>query len=594
MLQPAAAYNSRLSAPVLERPSAAPESGGEQSLHLKRLQFESLARHASRLPVLIPLVATLVGFIAWESAPRALIVGWIVAVTAIPVVRWQYSLHALEEADLRLDHALRMMMVLSFCNGVIQGGGIALFFPGLTLIEKAIVTMVMVCLSAGAVSANAGYSRSFYAWAVPMFGALGAAWIMQGDLAGTWIGLLLMLFPVAEAVFVRDNERVLRESFEIRYQNEKLIRELEQERLAKSRFLASASHDLRQPLHTLSLYSAALGMHKTDDRTQEMAAEIGNAIASLGSLLDGLLDISKLDADAVRPEPVRFSLTSLLARIAADFRPVAAAKGVGLELEVGAPVHVETDAVLLERVLRNLVENAVKYTARGKVGLKLRTERGRAVILVADTGSGIPREEHERVFEEFFQLNNPERDRTRGIGLGLAIVKRLTDLLDIQLALDSAPGHGTTVALTLPVSQPLAEDAKAAQSSHVAALPRGIRVLVVDDEGNVRGAMLAVLEGLGCMVTLASGTAEALQALDQDEFDLIIADQRLRGSETGVELIRRAREKAGDIPALIVTGDTAAEIAAKAAEHGVTVLHKPVFDSKLRGAIAAAVQGKVR
>jgi signal transduction histidine kinase/CheY-like chemotaxis protein len=579
---------------VIERPAALPDSGDERSLHLKRLQFESLARHASRLPVLIPLVATLVGFIVWESAPLGLVVGWVIAVTAIPVVRWQYSLLALKQSDLRLDPALRTMMALSFCNGLIQGGGLALFFPGLILVEKAVVTMVMVCLSAGAVSANAGYSRSFYAWAVPMFGALGAAWIMQGDLTGTWIGLLLMLFPVAEAVFVRDNERVLRESFEIRYQNEKLIHELKMERLAKSRFLASASHDLRQPLHTLSLYSAALGMHETDQRTREMAAEIGSAIASLGSLLDGLLDISKLDADAVRPEPARFALTSLLARITADFRPVAAAKGVGLELEVGAPVHVETDAVLLERVLRNLVDNAVKYTPRGKVHVGLRSERGRAVITVADTGSGIPREEHERVFEEFYQLSNPERDRSRGIGLGLAIVKRLTDLLGIELALESEPGRGTAFTLALPIAPPHVEEEKAAHAAQVTALPSGMRVLVIDDEGHVRRGMRALLEGWGCAVTLVSGTAEALQALGQGRFDLIIADQRLRGTETGVELVRQARSKAGPIPGLLITGDTAAEISAKAEQLGLTVLHKPVSELKLRGAIAAAVQGEGR
>jgi len=551
-----------------------------------------------------------VGFIAWDSAPQPLIVGWVVALMLILMVRWQYSSRAVQQSDLQLDAALRTMVALSFCNGLVQGGGIALLFSGLSLEAKATVTMIMVCLSAGAVSANAGYSRSFYAWAIPMFATLGLAWALQGDVTGTWIALLLMLFPLAEAVFVRDNERVLRESFAIRYQNEQLIRELELQRLAvarerdraeeanraKSRFLASASHDLRQPLHTLSLYSAALGMHKTDERTQEMAAEIGNAIASLGSLLDGLLDISKLDAEAVRPEPTRFALGDLLARVGAEFRPLAAAKGIRLDLETGEPLYVETDAILLQRVLRNLVDNAVKYTARGNVTLRLRPERARAVITVADTGPGIPGEEHERVFEEFYQLSNPERDRSRGIGLGLAIVKRLTSLLRVELRLNSEPGRGTTFTLALPLAQPRAgNEPKKARAEHSAvALPPGIRILVVDDEGLVRRGMRAVLESWGCAVTLASGTAEALTALTAARFDLIIADQRLRGAETGVALVRQARSQAGPIAGLLITGDTAAEIILEAEQLGLMVLHKPVSEAVLRGAIAAAVQRGVR
>jgi len=612
MLQPAAGYGSSLSARSAERLPTAPRAGEEQQLaRLKRVQFESLARQAVKLPILVPLVAALVAFIAWDSAPRVLIVAWVAALTLIPLVRWYYSSRALERGDLDLDAALRAMTGLSCANGVVQGGGLALFFHGLGLEQKAIVTMIMVCLSAGAVSANAGYSRSFYAWAVPLFAALGLAWVLHGDFTGIWIGLLLMLFPVAEAVFVRDNERVLRESFEIRYQNERLIRELELQReavgrerdraeeanRAKSRFLAAASHDLRQPLHTLSLYSAALGMGKTDERTQEMALEIGNAIAWLRSLLDALLDISKLDAEAVRPEPARFGLGVLLGRIAADFRPLAAAKGVVLELDATEPAHVENDAVLLERVLRNLVDNAVKYTVRGAVRIRLRAQGGRALVTVADTGPGIPREEHERVFEEFYQLSNPERDRSRGIGLGLAIVKRLTSLLRIELSLDSEPGRGTSLTLALPLAEePLPVDARphSLPAAGPVALPEGLRVLVVDDEGGVRRGMQALLERWGCEVTLASGIAEALAALARAQPDLIIADQRLRGAETGIELVRQARGQAGRIPALLITGDTAAEIFMRAERLGITVLYKPVADAALRGAIAGAVPLGVR
>jgi signal transduction histidine kinase/CheY-like chemotaxis protein len=600
----------RWAAPYLQGPAAS-EDDPERLGRLRRLQLESLARHAARLPLFVPITAAFVGVIVWDSTPGALVLGWVAAITLVLLARWRYSSRALRDPDLDVAGALRAMVALSFTNGLVQGAGVLLFFPGLALGQKAIVTMVMVCLSAGAVSSNAGYSRSFFAWAIPMFCGLSLGWALQADVTGAWNAALLALFPVAQTVFVRENERVLRESFEIRYQNERLIRELQVQRQAvarerdraeeanraKSRFLASASHDLRQPLHTLSLYSAALGLRRTDDRTEQVAREIGNAIRSLGSLLDALLDISKLDAEAVRPEPSRFALAALLGRVGADFRPIAEAKGLALELEAAAPVMVETDAVLLERVVRNLVDNAIKYTAQGTVRLGVRQSAKQALLSVADTGPGIAREEQERVFEEFYQLANPERDRSRGIGLGLAIVKRLTNLLRIELRLESEPGRGTTFVLALPAADArgaASREAPSAAAAEPVALAPGLRVLVVDDEGSVREGMRVLLESWGFAVTPASGIAEALAALGAGGTDLIIADQRLRGGETGVELVRRARALVPDMPALLITGDTAASLMLEAEQLGLRLLHKPVADQALRQAIAGAARKVMR
>lgn len=610
MLQPGPAYSSSLSALYSQAESAA-ERDDERRARLKRLQFESLAHHAARLPWLVPLAAGFVGFTVWNAAPAAMILGWIASIAAILLVRWDYSRRALSRPALDVHAALRTMAVFSFCNGLVQGGGIAMFFADITLEQKAIVTMIMVSMSAAAVSANAGYSRSFYAWALPTFACLAIAWAVQGDVAGAWVASLLVLFPFLQGVFLHENERVMRESFEIRYRNERLIRELEVQRQAvarerdraeeanraKSRFLASASHDLRQPLHTLSLYSAALRVRKTDERTQEMAREIGSAIASLGSLLDALLDISKLDAGAVRPEPSRFAIDALLARLASDFRPIAEAKGLTLELEAQAPLAVETDPVLVERVLSNLADNAIKYTSRGAVRLVARSVGTQVVVEISDSGPGIPRAEHERVFEEFYQMANPERDRRRGIGLGLAIVRRLTDLLHIKLELESEPGCGTTFRLSLPLAEqrrfasPEREPVPPAEETP---LPEGLSVLVVDDERSVRDGMCTLLDAWGCKVQPAAGTAEALAAIAMAKPDLIIADHRLRGSETGMALLQQARSAAGDVAALLITGDTAAEVLDRARHHGLTLLRKPVNDQALRSAIAEAVRTKVR
>jgi signal transduction histidine kinase len=602
MLPPAQAYSSSLSRAWLGAAPAASEDP-ERLARLQRLHFESLARHAARLPWLVPLAAAFIVFIVWHTVPAPLSLGWMAAVCLIVTLRWEYSRRAMLRADLEVDAALQAMTAFSLANGIVQGAGVALFFAALTLEQKAIVTMIMVSMSAGAVSANAGHARSFYAWALPTLGAIAVAWALQGDLAGYWIAFLLVLTPLLQGFFLHENERVLRESFEIRYRNEKLIRELEVQRQAvarerdraeeanraKSRFLASASHDLRQPLHTLSLYSAALKVRNTDARTQEMAQEIGAAIRSLGSLLDALLDISKLDADAVRPEPSRFALGALAARLAADFRPLAGAKGLSLELEAADALDVETDPVHLERMVSNLLDNAIKYTARGTVRLRVHRSGAKALLTVSDTGPGIPRSEHERVFEEFYQLANPERDRSRGIGLGLAIVKRLADLLRIELRLESEVGRGTTFQLVLPLAEGRVRAAEVAEVAD-AELPPGLKVLVVDDEGSVRAGMRALLESWGCDVVLAAGLRDALDALEVRRPDLIIADHRLRGSETGMELVHRARESAGEVPALLITGDTAADVLDAADRAGVRLLRKPVHEEALKSAIAEAVQ----
>jgi signal transduction histidine kinase/CheY-like chemotaxis protein len=606
MLRPAPGYSSSLNA--FFAPPRAGEDDGRLA-HLKRLQFESLANHAKRLPWMVPIACGFVGFTVWNAVPAALILGWIALIAAILSVRWEFSRRSLARADLDVDAALRTMAVFSFFNGLVMGAGAALFFADLSLEQKAIVTMIVVSICAAAVSANAGYARSFYAWALPTFASLAIAWASQGDVAGAWVGFLLLLFPFLQGVFISENERVMRESFEIRYHNERLIRELEVQRQAvarerdraeeanraKSRFLASASHDLRQPLHTLSLYSAALRVPgKTEERTQEMAREIGTAIASLGTLLDALLDISKLDAGAVRPEASRFALDALLARMAGDFRPIAQAKGLALALDAHAPLTVETDPVLFERILGNLIDNAIKYTAGGSVRIAAHAASDQAVITITDTGPGIPSAEHERVFEEFYQLGNRERDRSRGIGLGLAIVRRLTELLRIDLELESDLGRGTTFRLTLPCVHDRRLAVHELEVPDEAVLPEGLVALVVDDERSVREGMRTLLEAWGCRVLLASGIDEALAALAAAPPDLIIADHRLRGTETGIALVQRARGTVGEVPALLITGDTATEVLEHARQLGLTLLRKPVHEQALRSAIAEVVKTQVR
>ena len=311
------------------------------------------------------------------------------------------------------------------------------------------------------------------------------------------------------------------------------------------------------------------------------------ALQALGSQLDALLDVSKLDAGVVPVQPRAFALHPFLTQLVAEFEPVARRKGLRLHLACPLDACVRTDTLLFERVLRNLVDNALKYTDQGQVQLQVtvtvlaRPLAGPALRLtVSDTGPGIPHDEQQRVFEEFYQLGNPERNRNQGLGLGLAIVKRLADLLQLQLRLQSTPGVGTQVSLVLPQAE-LPAPVAAPPPPDGAALLAGLHLLVVDDEEAVRQGMLAVLGGLGCQVSVAADADEALAAAAGQRPDAVLADLRLRGSDDGIAAVARLRVQHPGLPALLISGDTAPERLREARTAGLRLLHKPVALSTL-------------
>ncbi len=494
------------------------------------------------------------------------------------------------------------MVWSAFLAGVITGSAGPLFFPALHPEGKALLSMILVCWVAGGVSTLAAYARVFYAYIAPSLLPLAVLWAMLGDAQSIAVAVLILLFGLIQVFFVRDNERVVRESFVIRYDNERLLEALERERQevlfardraeaanrAKSQFLAAASHDLRQPLHALSLFSATLMLRAADATTSEIAGHINKALASLATLVDSLLDVSKLDAGAVRPELQRVSVKALIERIEADYRPVAREKGLTFRI-APAEAQIETDPVLLERLLRNLIDNAFKYTAAGSVSLDAELDEGTVCISVRDTGPGIPESERERIFEEFYQIGNPERDRAKGLGLGLAIVRRLALLLGLEVQLESQPGHGSCFAVTLPRinGNGGAQLLRRLPPEDEASALSGVKVLVLDDEPSVRVGTRALLESWGCRVAACSGLVEAQQLLDTyaPEVDVIVADFRLAQNENGIDTVHRLRARLGSVPAMIVSGDTAPERLRAAQASGLPFLHKPVSAEELKQAL---------
>jgi signal transduction histidine kinase/CheY-like chemotaxis protein len=355
---------------------------------------------------------------------------------------------------------------------------------------------------------------------------------------------------------------------------------------AKSRFLAAASHDLRQPLHALGLFTEALPQHAHDAAGVELVHRIKTTVASLDTLLSSLLDISKLDAGAITAVPRELRLDDLFERIANDFVPEALDKALRLAV-VPTTLVVRSDPALLERVLRNLVANAIRYTEHGGVVVGARRRGDRVAIEVWDSGHGIDAAERERIFEEFYQIGNPERDRTRGLGLGLAIVRRLAVLLGHEVEVASRVGHGSVFRVLVKAGDPGALDQAAPPALLAAGSMHGQLVVVVDDETSVRDATRGLLSSWGCDVVVAADPEEALAALAGRIPAALLVDYLLRGGRDGVSAIGWLRQELGlSVPAIVVSGESSAEELAHIHASGLLLLHKPVPPARLRSALS--------
>lgn len=360
----------------------------------------------------------------------------------------------------------------------------------------------------------------------------------------------------------------------------------EQANAAKTRFLATASHDLRQPIHALGLFFANLADGIRNPETEPLIRQIEESIGAIDGMLNALLDISKLDAGVIRPHIGPVAVAELFKRLETEHQPLARETGNRLRARSSRAV-VQTDLAMLERILRNLLTNALRYTHNGRVLLGARLRGGKLHIEVHDTGSGIPADQLDSVFLEFHQLGNPARDRHQGVGLGLglAIVKRLAALLGHSLAVRSRLGRGSCFAVALP----LAEQSARASLPVASAVPgqelRGRQVLVLDDDNAVLEAMSGLLARWGCAVIKAISLAEAREKLSGQNSlpELLIVDYRLRGERSGLEAIAVLHKILRRyVPTLIITGDTDPDHLREAEASGYPLLHKPVQPAKLR------------
>jgi two-component system, sensor histidine kinase len=360
---------------------------------------------------------------------------------------------------------------------------------------------------------------------------------------------------------------------------------------AKSRFLATASHDLRQPLQTLALLNGTLSRIVKDPTAAEAVEQQGQAVDAMSRLLNALLDISKLESGAIQPDPSDFAVAALFEQLRVEFASLAASKGLTLEVDPAAE-RVHSDASLIGQILRNLVSNAIKYTRQGSVRLRALARPPDVRIEVADTGVGIAADQLPYIYDEFYQVGVASNTAREGYGLGLSIVRRLVTLLGLRLDVHSEVGRGSVFAIEIPQALRAAAPSERAPGRGAAAThgPAGSpRILLVDDDAGVRNATSMLLKVEGYRVLAAASLEEAARgARENPDIELLITDYHLAQGETGIDVMAAVRTVVGGgLKAILVTGDTSSMIHELEADERTRLASKPVNAEELLGLIEA-------
>jgi signal transduction histidine kinase/CheY-like chemotaxis protein len=500
---------------------------------------------------------------------------------------------------------LARKMVLNAIDGVAWGALAWAALGTTTVAGSVLVVAVLAGVAGSSMSSLAPILPAFIVFGTAELVVLGAKLWTLDDPAYDALGAAAILYTAALLGQARNGSRAARRAIGLRFENLELIERLrietehaqaahraaEEANFAKSRFLAAASHDLRQPIHAQGLFLEVLSRTKLSADQYDVLANARATWQASAEMLDTLLDFSRIEAGVVEPQAQVFALQPLLNKIENELAPQADAKGIVYRSrETHAAVR--CDPALVALIVRNLVSNAIRYTERGGVLVACRARGEQVVLEVWDTGIGIEPAQHQAIFREFHQLGNAERDRRKGLGLGLAIAQGLARALGQELSLVSVPGRGSVFRLTLPAA---GAGVVAEVGEPLPARPRvfDLRVLVIDDDESVRTGMRQLLAAWGCACDVADSIEEAQALARAHRPGLVISDYRLRELRTGAEAIAALRAEFGaNLPALLITGDTAPQRLREARATGVPLLHKPVLPSQLYRAMTAVLNGR--
>lgn len=575
----------------------------------REVLIELLGLHARvlrRMPWVEALLVLGMVLFMYPYIPAGLYLGWSALTVGVEAGRAWYATTVLRRAstiDPKRTH--RVFLLLATVAGGAVGLGAIAFMPRLPILDQAMFGAILFAMPAAGVVVSQSSRYIVAAYAFSMLIPSSATWMILHPSQAAALGVLTVLYCGVIILAAADCDRLLLRSVMIRNERDRLVRDLEQRNAevamamraaehsaqARARVLAAASHDLRQPLHALSVYTAVLAANPAPEALREVATNIDQIVRSLGSLLHGLLDLSRLSTGHYALERRVLSLEKVVAGVGAEFQRAAAAQGLTLTVTT-EPLQTIGDPLAIARITRNLLDNALKYTERGSITVTVKpdmsTPERPVVLTVEDTGKGIPAGEQEKIFEEFYQLDNPGRDRSKGVGLGLTIVQRLCELSGAQVSVRSQLGRGTCFQVSFPSINATPETSEVNAQAQAEVSLRGVRVCLVDDEVDILKSMGHLLNawGMESFITDSASGAEKIFA-ERGKPDLLITDLRLGKGEHGAELAVRMRQRFGAFPVLIITGETSSSALREASEKGFKVLHKPVVAETLREAIVA-------
>ena len=534
-------------------------------------------------------------FIMWDVVSHTTLIIWGCIFLAVLLIR--AVIHYLYQHKLTPENAryYSYYIIISLgITGLVWGIGVMLMFPGLELGYQFFIMFIVAGIGGSAFSSNTIFLPGLYAFFPALFLPLAIRMFFMDETLYSAMGTVTVVFMSSLYFFSKNLNRSLIETLQLRFENTELISQLriqkefaEQANVAKSKFLAAASHDLRQPLHALSLFVDALKGSETELERKNIFPRVDLSLDALRKLFDALLDISRLDANIVKPKIRHFDLAELLQSLSEEFSSAAKAKNLKLKVHCKKLI-VKSDRILIERILRNIISNAIRYTESGGVLLSARIREDKILLQVWDTGIGIPQESKNDIFIEFQQLHNTHRDRMQGLGLGLAIVKRLCLLLEHSLTLHSQQGKGSVFNICIPMGDTnLTIDVDEEKIKYKWDLS-GRCIVVIDDEQDILHAMETLLSRWGCQVIIADSLQDAVDSLKKNNIvpDLILSDLRLRNNVTGIQVINSFRKQYGsNLNGILITGETSPEQIKLAKESGYEVFQKPVKPMILRSVI---------
>lgn len=560
-----------------------------------REQIKECCRKHYEIFVSALLAIGFVVFLSRGQANQLILYLWVSLALGVLLTRLLFVEYFNRLADSQIHHwHIHVFTGIMLIWGIIWAVGTIFFFPLLTTLEQAAwFAMFMVMISASGTS-HAVYMPAFYAFVLPYF--LGMVWMVASQFPSVYHinAIVLTLVLITQIGATKKGQKAILESLRLRFENLDLIDKLRVEKEqaekannAKSKFLAAASHDLRQPLHALTLFCSALTESANNANKREcLVGQIQGSINSLQSLFDALLDISRLDAGTLSVKKSHFDSQTLQGALVNDFTLAAEQKQLCIIWsEDRVPMY--SDFGLIQQIMRNLIANAIRYTKQGQIQISFIALGKQIGIEVKDTGMGISESQQELIFDEFYQVGNAERDRSKGLGLGLAIVKRIAILLEHKLTLSSVVAQGSV--FTLWVNQGQLDAIDTEQSVDIGHLPfRGEQskvVAVVDDEAQVLAGTEALLSAWGFKVVAETTPEKLFEALSNEDVvpDYVLADYRLGEGVTGIQTIEALNTEFNrSIPALILTGDIAKEKLQDIHSKDIQVMHKPIKPAELK------------